>query len=154
MASFSQETMRSAVSDDFIMVKQKKEQNGAFRSKELLFDQADELERDGRISLNEWLLAVSDPVIEVWLEAMGIKISNAKKLFHILSTSKNDYLSLDELSNGLQMLRGPAAALDVHMLSLQQQELGAKVDQLLRSGICSQGVSLKAAPLNTAKFLL
>eukprot|EP00928_Gymnodinium_smaydae_P055943 TRINITY_DN39402_c0_g1_i1.p1 TRINITY_DN39402_c0_g1~~TRINITY_DN39402_c0_g1_i1.p1 ORF type:complete len:794 (-),score=110.97 TRINITY_DN39402_c0_g1_i1:183-2507(-) len=128
---FMQETLKVAAMDDNLMVRQKQRQLTSLKKKmELLMMEADSEEQDGQISFEEWCNTVDDPVIALWLRSLEVDPSDAAKLFLMIDTSRDGQITLDELIDGVEKLKGPARSLDIHWMIEQQAELLSVVQEL------------------------
>eukprot|EP00928_Gymnodinium_smaydae_P037299 TRINITY_DN2591_c0_g1_i2.p1 TRINITY_DN2591_c0_g1~~TRINITY_DN2591_c0_g1_i2.p1 ORF type:complete len:707 (-),score=78.70 TRINITY_DN2591_c0_g1_i2:203-2323(-) len=67
--------------------------------------------------------AMIDPEAEDMLDRLGVSITNRGKLFDILDSDGNGFLTVDEIVDGLMRLRGPADKGDIVSASLMIRSL-------------------------------
>jgi len=118
-----QETFKAAAQDKNVMVRDRQRQleNVSNRLRRL-FDVAD-LEKDGYITVNEFVKMCETPELGIWLSSIGLSTNDAVKVFHLMDNGCG-FLSADELVEGVQRFRGFASGIDLH---ISVQELHEKL---------------------------
>lgn len=93
-----------------------------------LLDKAYKLLKDtdaddsGDITLDEFKSRLDSPEMSQFFEALEISMARADDLFHLIDSSEDGRLSLEELVAGGLMLQGPAKLIDIASLTKYLQE--------------------------------
>eukprot|EP00931_Biecheleriopsis_adriatica_P039458 TRINITY_DN22566_c0_g2_i1.p1 TRINITY_DN22566_c0_g2~~TRINITY_DN22566_c0_g2_i1.p1 ORF type:complete len:1346 (+),score=265.62 TRINITY_DN22566_c0_g2_i1:113-4150(+) len=128
---FVQETMKVASQDNTIMIRQK-EHATAIHVKKMsaLFNVADE-DGSGRLDEEEWLKVCTNENVKVWLSAMGLDVSDAGAVHReiCIQTGEED-LNAEELVLGIGRLKGSARQMDLAVLSEENTQLKATIQEL------------------------
>jgi len=139
---FLQETFKVAANDDFIMMRQKKRASRSHTAKmEKLFAACD-LNGNGCLEREEFISAMSDDKVNVWLRAMGLDVTNAGAIFDLIDDGSGE-LTADDLIGGVSRLKGPARALDMCVFMHESDTLRTELEILQRihkrlRGFCRQ----------------
>lgn len=75
-----------------------------------------DLNRNGTIAYTDFLGHCDDPRLRTFLRDIDLDVSEAKGLFQLLDKSGCGIIDADEFLSGCLHLRGPARALDMHLL--------------------------------------
>eukprot|EP00929_Paragymnodinium_shiwhaense_P102043 TRINITY_DN65249_c0_g1_i1.p1 TRINITY_DN65249_c0_g1~~TRINITY_DN65249_c0_g1_i1.p1 ORF type:complete len:673 (-),score=140.40 TRINITY_DN65249_c0_g1_i1:152-2170(-) len=131
---FLHETLRTAASNDDVMIMQKDRQiRNHLKKMTQLFKEADE-SGDGELSLDEFQNVMTDPRVRTWLAAQELEISDVELLFNLLDTGRG-VLSAEELVVGFARLKGPARSLDMltllHLLEGMERSVAALRKEVL-----------------------
>jgi len=133
-ALFLKETLQQAARDAEMMVRERSKKSNALQ-KELgeLFDEAD-TSRDGVLSIDELSEMMSHPKVTLWLQELGVEVTDTGDLFELLDDGDGQITS-EEFIQGITRLKGEARAKDlvkimasVHRVELQCREVCAKLD--------------------------
>ncbi|CAK0800467.1 unnamed protein product [Prorocentrum cordatum] len=120
---FTQETFRAAETDDQLLIKRKANQvkMQTMKMQHLFQMMATESNEDvgAAIDLQHFKRVLSHPEFQLWLKAMDYDISDAGLLFHLIDADGDGSLSVDELIQGMAMLKGTARNIDVKLLIRQ-----------------------------------
>eukprot|EP00928_Gymnodinium_smaydae_P037301 TRINITY_DN2591_c0_g2_i2.p1 TRINITY_DN2591_c0_g2~~TRINITY_DN2591_c0_g2_i2.p1 ORF type:complete len:615 (-),score=88.78 TRINITY_DN2591_c0_g2_i2:166-1965(-) len=115
--------MKAKEDQDFFFFKCLRKMRGWFA----IDDSIDEEEVDHSIhvmvSKDIFEDAMMDPEAEDMLDKLGVSIANRGKLFDILDSDGNGFLTVDEIVDGLMRLRGPADKGDIVSASLMIRSL-------------------------------
>jgi len=111
-ALFLKETLNQAARDADMMVRERSKKSSALK-KELseLFDEAD-TSRDGVLSKEELAEVMSHPKVCLWLDELGIEVSDTSDLFELLDDGDGS-ITVEEFVNGISRLKGEARAKDL-----------------------------------------
>eukprot|EP00927_Polykrikos_kofoidii_P005136 TRINITY_DN12049_c0_g1_i2.p1 TRINITY_DN12049_c0_g1~~TRINITY_DN12049_c0_g1_i2.p1 ORF type:complete len:604 (+),score=71.65 TRINITY_DN12049_c0_g1_i2:57-1868(+) len=71
---------------------------------------------DGCITFSEWLDALADEQTRVLLDALGFDAADGESIFESIDVDHNGSISLRELVNGVQRIKGKATALHMDLL--------------------------------------
>mmetsp|Transcript_58123 Transcript_58123/g.138296 ORF Transcript_58123/g.138296 Transcript_58123/m.138296 type:complete len:550 (+) Transcript_58123:120-1769(+) len=111
-----QETFKAASQDSNVMVRDrlraKEKITGNLRQ---LFRSADK-SKDNTLNLTEFLHMCGDPVLKMWLAAIGLSTKDAAKVFYLVDVNNDGELTADEFVDGLERFRGMASGVDMHLL--------------------------------------
>merc|ERR1712137_47894 len=117
---FLHETLRTAASDDALMILDKKRLRRKHATKMTRFLKKADTSQDGRLSRSEFKTMFRNQDIRAWFQAQGIDTDDADLIFNLLEDSGNS-LSEEEWIAGISRLKGTARSVDVltcmHMLS-------------------------------------
>jgi voltage-gated sodium channel len=117
-AVFMQETFSATENDDNLMVTKKiRARRSYVRKMKALFSHADE-DGNGQIGPRQFARVMRDPAIRTWLAAMDLDFRSVRLLFSLIDDGGNSdgTITVDELVDGVQRLRGAARAIDVKIL--------------------------------------
>jgi hypothetical protein len=119
---FLMETFKVTENDDEVLIEQNRRKVARMKAKmRELFLEAD-LSMDGNLSRNEFMQAVQDDRMRNWLSSLGLDMANIEAAWDIMDDD-GDGLTLEELIKGVQRVKGPARALDLAVMQLQQDRL-------------------------------
>merc|ERR1712079_468960 len=98
-----------------------------------------EADADGSktLSIHEFRKHLDDKNVCAYFHALGIDVSQAEQLFHLLDKDNSQTVSLNEFLAGCMRLRGHAKSLDVNMLLHQMRQLSKSVENL-KDSVVSQ----------------
>jgi hypothetical protein len=145
-AVFIQETFKAASADDTIMLRNKKRARAIHKRKmQHLFNSAT-ASTGGVLTRPLFRELIKDVDVQTWLASMDLDTKDADLLFDLLNIGDDnmDELSLDELIDGIGMLKGYARAIDMkYLLSMMMTE------QLRQDEKPLEGCSVQAGAKNT-----
>lgn len=98
-------------------------------------------DRNGIISLEEWVKHVSAPEVAMTIELLGIQVDDAFGLFELLDVDGDAGITIYELIEGFSRLRGQASALDAHRILLRLESLHNKIDTVYSSACRNSATS-------------
>eukprot|EP00929_Paragymnodinium_shiwhaense_P016260 TRINITY_DN12451_c0_g2_i1.p1 TRINITY_DN12451_c0_g2~~TRINITY_DN12451_c0_g2_i1.p1 ORF type:complete len:609 (-),score=109.98 TRINITY_DN12451_c0_g2_i1:563-2389(-) len=111
---FLQKTFAVAAADDYLMMTQKeKAQRLHSRKMKRLFESAD-VNGDGTLCKEEFILALEDPVLKDWLAAMDIRIVDEDAFFELIACGDH-LITPDELEQETARLKGAARSVDMEL---------------------------------------
>lgn len=118
---FLHETFRIANTDDDLMVRRRnRDLNRHIKKMQLLFKAAD-AEHTGALSYHEFAELMSSPVVQTWLQAYEVNVSDMRLFFHLLDDGDGS-ITAEELVQGVAKLKGAAKSVDIHSM---QKDVGA-----------------------------
>merc|ERR1711874_166787 len=80
------------------------------------FDSVD-VDKNGRITLDEFCAVSEDPVMRAWMSAMEIDVATDTELvFSLVDVDGTGSITLDEMMFGFSRLKGAAKSTDVRQL--------------------------------------
>jgi len=127
---FLNETFKVAALDDSIMLNEVRRATKAERAKLTeFFLKADE-DGSGLVDQYELQKVMANKKVEEWLGAMGLDLSDIKKVFSILDKDGDGQLSCDELLNGCSMLKKPPRAIDLAAVQKTLEQVNIRVAAL------------------------
>jgi hypothetical protein len=127
---FLNETFKVAALDDSIMLNEVRRAAKAEKAKLTeFFLRADE-DGSGQIDQQELQKVLDNKKVEEWLGAMGLDLSDIKKVFSMLDTDGDGQLSCDELLQGCAMLKKPPRAIDVAAVHMLLEDVSTRVAAL------------------------
>merc|ERR1719330_1611212 len=117
-----------------------------------------DVDRDGSLSLDDLTLALSDSKVKTMLAAMDLEVNDAKVLFEFIKAQDSDIISLQELTDGVQRLKGTARSIDVvalmrktFNLELLMLDMYEKLEHLIDLG--NEQERLSRSPSITMKHM-
>lgn len=87
-------------------------------------------EASGNMGIIRWAqfeAMVGTDQMKEFFSHIGVDVSEAKSIFHLLDVDDSDEIDLDEFLSGCVRLRGPAKAIDVSCLMLETQQLAKRM---------------------------
>lgn len=127
---FMQETFKAAAADDRIMIRQRHNALRTHTDKmNRFFHKADHSE-DGFLDRAEFMNALSEPVVRLWLASMEIDPTDADRLFDLIDKDGNGLISIEEFIIGASVMKGAAKSVDVNYLIRQMHHLMAVVSTI------------------------
>jgi len=122
----------------------------------LLFKDID-LRGSGHVTLQEFTSALEKEEVQVLFSALGLDVSDAIGVFHVLDADENNVLEIDEFVMGCQGFKGTATALDlVHLTSevkrtrkrlAHLEHQGAQQLRMMKALMASGGLGVTSGPL-------
>merc|ERR1719343_824 len=110
---FLHETFKVAATDDELMVVQKTRATAKYRQQmQNLFTKAD-VDGDGALSREELGQVLSDTKTKTLLAAMDLEVNDSNVLFEFIRSSDKEAITLQDLTDGVQRLKGTARSIDV-----------------------------------------
>lgn len=114
---FIQHTFKVASRDEEIMIQEKEKASVAYlKHLDKLFSNMDE-SGDGKISRQEFHLALENPRVKHWFGALEIDVSDAPRVFEMLDDGDGE-IDKEEFIAGLKKVKGAAQSID--MLALRK----------------------------------
>mmetsp|Transcript_20063 Transcript_20063/g.46136 ORF Transcript_20063/g.46136 Transcript_20063/m.46136 type:complete len:181 (+) Transcript_20063:386-928(+) len=71
--------------------------------------------KDGHLTIDEFVKMCDDPVLQLWLSAIGLSTTDAAKVFYLIDDGDGK-ISAEELVEGVDRFRGVASGIDLHLL--------------------------------------
>merc|ERR1712232_51643 len=123
-------TFKAAANDDAIMLRQKGQaQRRDAKKMGLLFKAADDT-GDGKLSYEEVLGIMKEPLCKAWLSNMDLDASDVKTLFREIDTGDGSITS-DELCAGVAKLKGSAKRLEMKLCFEKFEALQKTSDEMM-----------------------
>eukprot|EP00927_Polykrikos_kofoidii_P025188 TRINITY_DN22683_c0_g1_i2.p1 TRINITY_DN22683_c0_g1~~TRINITY_DN22683_c0_g1_i2.p1 ORF type:complete len:762 (+),score=144.00 TRINITY_DN22683_c0_g1_i2:154-2439(+) len=95
---------------------------------------------NGYISYQEWLNETANPEVKMLFSGLGISSTDAVILFNVLDIDGDRSVSIPELVEGIQRVKGPAQSLQMQMVVARMNKLIEQNKHLsLQISCCSQG---------------
>jgi len=130
MAAFVAATGEMASRDrDFIVQAQMAQLASYFGKVKTFFAEAD-VDASGKLSYDEFKMALMNKNVCAYFNALGIDVSQADSLFLLLDKDNSRMLSLEEFLAGCMRLQGAAKSLDVNLLLHENKTLSRRVKEL------------------------
>jgi len=130
MASFVAAAGETAARDrDFIVQAEMAQISCNVDKVRTFFSEAD-VDQSGKLSFDEFKLALMDKNVRAYFHALGIDVSQADSVFLLLDEDNSGMLPLDEFLAGCMRLRGHAKSLDVNLLLHENKVLSKRVKEL------------------------
>eukprot|EP00930_Biecheleria_cincta_P073623 TRINITY_DN60902_c0_g1_i1.p1 TRINITY_DN60902_c0_g1~~TRINITY_DN60902_c0_g1_i1.p1 ORF type:complete len:583 (+),score=93.52 TRINITY_DN60902_c0_g1_i1:127-1875(+) len=142
-ALFIKETLACAANDASIAMEEKRLE--AIKSRDRLEDLFDTLDSDGdgMISEDEFLHALSNPIVCSYMDLLEISVKEVSPLFNLLDDG-DGLVDINEFCDGISNLKGHARAMDVvamqhENLKIQHKcnEIASKLDALVDHHGCN-----------------
>lgn len=131
-ALFLKETLTAAANDVEFAVSEKTRSLQAYRSKlEDLFHAADS-SGDGRISEEEFMEVLSDPLAISFLAVMDLHVTDLHSIFGLLDDGDGK-VTMHEFCGGINKLKGQARSLDIFILKEENQRLHQQCAEIATS---------------------
>ena len=99
-----------------------------------LFFKEIDLVGSGHVPLQEFTFALEKEEVVVLFGALGLDVSDATRVFHILDANENNVLEIDEFVMGCQAFEGTATALDLVRLTSEVGRTRKQVSHLVCQG--------------------
>eukprot|EP00928_Gymnodinium_smaydae_P016848 TRINITY_DN16378_c0_g1_i1.p1 TRINITY_DN16378_c0_g1~~TRINITY_DN16378_c0_g1_i1.p1 ORF type:complete len:549 (+),score=49.65 TRINITY_DN16378_c0_g1_i1:145-1791(+) len=135
-AIFIHETMKCASIDEDLMIMERERQvrNHSAQMKTLL-EEAD-TSGDGFLDFDEFIEVMTHPRVKSWLSAMQVDVRDPAALFNHLDnfgtySDGDGRLSIQELSDGVARLKGPARSMDLIMMMHEHRAQAARLANMM-----------------------
>merc|ERR1712156_191345 len=110
---------------DLIVIAEMNQLTSYLEKVRMFFSEAD-LDKSGRLSLDEFKTHLDDKRVCAYFHALGIDVSQAEQLFRLLDKDGSKMLNHNEFIAGCMRLRGHAKSLDVNLLLHEQRKLSRR----------------------------
>lgn len=130
IGAFVSATGEIASRDRDLIVKAEMAQLTQYIEKARTFFSEADVDNSGRVSLGEFKTHLDDKRVCAFFNALGIEVSQAEQLFHLLDKDGSHMLSPNEFLAGCMRLRGPAKSLDVNLLLHDARQLSKHLKEL------------------------
>mmetsp|Transcript_15553 Transcript_15553/g.32934 ORF Transcript_15553/g.32934 Transcript_15553/m.32934 type:complete len:548 (-) Transcript_15553:231-1874(-) len=137
---FMQQTFKTAATSFDLMIIEKARQKREHLQMMNRFLKIADGSNDGVISWPEFSKLLQDDAIKLWLQAMGLEVSDGLSLFQLLSKGDGKITS-QELVEGVASLKGGARSIDLHKMMTnadRMERLLMRIDKQL--GMRTPGV--------------
>jgi len=149
-----QETFKVALTDDLVMVRQRKRAKLGMQKKMQEFFEALDLDRDGALTFSEFMVVAAQPEVMLWLESLEIETDDLLTLFLLIDSDGDGTLTMDELISEVPRLRGGARGID--MLALRKNvppfQIKQEEDEKYRFALTRALSSAKIGEITETQF--
>lgn len=125
---FIQETFKVASLDDNVLVWQKSMARKMHAHKMRSFVNMADTSGTGRIDMDEFQATLAIEQVSTWLAAQGLDAECAATLFMLLDNDEEGYLTVEQIVNGVEKLKGSARSIDLAKLSMLFESLQDRME--------------------------
>lgn len=116
------------------------------------FFESVDVDESGNITFDELKTSLKDPEVRVYLEALGLEMTEAQGMFKLLDQDNSGSVNIEEFIYTCMHLLGSAKAVDLATLMAENKKMAHEVRNISRT-IASQGSSALAYHAQTLSML-
>jgi len=130
VGAFVAATVDISAKDRDLIIQSEMTQLRSYLQKVMTFFSEADIDGSGTLSLDEFMQHLRDQHVSAYFQALGLDVSQAELLSHLLDNDNSGLLSLEEFLGGCMRLRGPAKNLDVNLLLYESKRVLKMVREL------------------------